>query len=799
MNPPPPVTPEQLLAHARSLRALARGLLLDDAAADDVVQEAWVQALERPPLHGERLGGWLHTVVRSLAWKRHRGESRRTRRESTVARPEALPSAAESVESAALCQRLANAVMQLREPYRSAISLRYFDELPAREIAERLGLPKNTVRSHLRRGLAELRQTLDSDSDSSRGSWRSSLAIFAQGARMDGPMNPAAPSGGEAFVRIGELLAMIGIGKGIVTAGLILSGGLWWFWGDAGSSVALQPVALGGEEASNPSLALMPEVDEQEARRELAAESAAVKRPALPSDGPDAAFRHRVTGLVVDVWGRPMPYCNVGLAFAGVRLNLVASTAIDGTFDFDFGSRSRSLEASVGVWSGSQRASGMRTRTLVVGQPAEWHFVLPRVSDAGDLSRTLRDALGKRGVSGDAVRFVSECGRNLELPPSLEFIEMDGEISDHNESDPTPPEPSLEGVVHRADGEPAVGALVGAIREGASGGAWVFADDEGRWRLNDLAPGNYRLQAGGDDFGLAQSSLVVGDEPGSFWEPTLDRGLEVFGRLLNEDDEPLRGWRVQVEPIDPGVPWSDTTLTDGDGRFACPNALDVPYRLSAFAPGTWGRIPAHVESDLFAAGSAWRVQIPKLRLPLSTTSVVLRDARGEPVLDGRVRLTELSSGRAVFLEEEDRSEEPGRYLAAALPAGSYRLEIGSSSLGWLDEIALHITAAQDHELGSFTFPAPGVLELTWEPDELRDNPLWTLVRLGELIPTFAWSGPPTMDWEWAELEVPGWAKVQLPAGEYALCIPRTEGEAFWERVVVPMGETARLRVPLEDL
>ena len=40
---------EDLLAETKWIRNLARGLVRDSATADDVAQETWVVALERPP------------------------------------------------------------------------------------------------------------------------------------------------------------------------------------------------------------------------------------------------------------------------------------------------------------------------------------------------------------------------------------------------------------------------------------------------------------------------------------------------------------------------------------------------------------------------------------------------------------------------------------------------------------------------------------------------------------------------------------------------------------------------------
>ncbi|MCP4092755.1 MAG: hypothetical protein GY747_04830 [Planctomycetes bacterium] len=56
----PPSTPDSdaLLAHSGWVRALARNLVVDPSAADDVEQQAWLTAMERPPTHGGNLRSW---------------------------------------------------------------------------------------------------------------------------------------------------------------------------------------------------------------------------------------------------------------------------------------------------------------------------------------------------------------------------------------------------------------------------------------------------------------------------------------------------------------------------------------------------------------------------------------------------------------------------------------------------------------------------------------------------------------------------------------------------------------------
>jgi RNA polymerase sigma-70 factor (ECF subfamily) len=56
--------------------------------------------------------------------------------------------------------RVRAAVAALQEPYRETVALRFFAELSLVEIAEQTGRPLGTVKTHLHRGLARLRDAM---------------------------------------------------------------------------------------------------------------------------------------------------------------------------------------------------------------------------------------------------------------------------------------------------------------------------------------------------------------------------------------------------------------------------------------------------------------------------------------------------------------------------------------------------------------------------------------------------------------------------------------------------------------
>jgi RNA polymerase sigma-70 factor (ECF subfamily) len=145
----------------QALRRLARKLVFDVHEAEDVVQEVWLAALERPPAPELPRERWMARVARNLAAQVHRRKRRRAEREERVARSEAQGSTLDELALASVKSALLEALQRVREPYRTALRLHFYEELPPREMARVLGVPAETARTRVKRGLAMLRSDLD--------------------------------------------------------------------------------------------------------------------------------------------------------------------------------------------------------------------------------------------------------------------------------------------------------------------------------------------------------------------------------------------------------------------------------------------------------------------------------------------------------------------------------------------------------------------------------------------------------------------------------------------------------------
>lgn len=138
---------------------LSRALLREPHAADDLVQDTLVAALEADATQPPRRS-WLAAVARKLAARRIRTDVRRARREAHATPPQPSPDSSELLARAEVAEQLAAAARRLPEPFRSTVLLRFLDGLEPAEIAAREGRPVDTVRHRVRRGLALLREDL---------------------------------------------------------------------------------------------------------------------------------------------------------------------------------------------------------------------------------------------------------------------------------------------------------------------------------------------------------------------------------------------------------------------------------------------------------------------------------------------------------------------------------------------------------------------------------------------------------------------------------------------------------------
>lgn len=150
-----------LLEHAGFLERLARSLVDDPSAADDLVQETWLAALRRPPSDPDAARPWLARTLKNLRISRWRQSHARHAREQERAQPDSVRPDHELLDRVEEATRMLDAVGRLDEPHRLCILRRYYEDWTPRQIAAHEGVSVETVKTRLRRARARLRADLD--------------------------------------------------------------------------------------------------------------------------------------------------------------------------------------------------------------------------------------------------------------------------------------------------------------------------------------------------------------------------------------------------------------------------------------------------------------------------------------------------------------------------------------------------------------------------------------------------------------------------------------------------------------
>jgi RNA polymerase sigma-70 factor (ECF subfamily) len=132
--------------------------------AEDITQQVfvalWRSRRSLDPAAGS-LAGWLATVTRRRCADHHAARARRERDEQAVAAVATRGTTGTRPEDATERVVLAHELQALGDPRATIIRMAILEDRRQQDIADALGLPLGTVKSHIRRGLLDLRNRLE--------------------------------------------------------------------------------------------------------------------------------------------------------------------------------------------------------------------------------------------------------------------------------------------------------------------------------------------------------------------------------------------------------------------------------------------------------------------------------------------------------------------------------------------------------------------------------------------------------------------------------------------------------------
>lgn len=146
---------------AQIVYSVALRVLGDTAAAEDVMQEVFMQLWRNPrAFNGSRgsLGAWLAVITRHRAIDLLRRRKTETDIEEVVVAVDLRID--DEADKHAFLSKIRNVLSGLPEEQRTALEMSFFDGLTHAEIAKKTGNPLGTIKTRIRTALTLLRRSL---------------------------------------------------------------------------------------------------------------------------------------------------------------------------------------------------------------------------------------------------------------------------------------------------------------------------------------------------------------------------------------------------------------------------------------------------------------------------------------------------------------------------------------------------------------------------------------------------------------------------------------------------------------
>lgn len=657
------MNPEELLAYADFVHALARKLVLDPNSADDIAQQTWLAALEHPPMEVDSRTAWFSKVVRNFSRLLYRGEQRRRTREEKAASHDLSPSPEEISEKLETRRQLIDAVQDLEEPYRTAIVLRYYEDHPPREIAKRLGVPTETVRTRLKRGIERLRVRLDKAYGGDRKAWCLALAPLA-GLKLKATAQAGSAAGtitGVSTLASGALIMSAKIKIGLAAAVILTSTIAFWQLLPEGDLNYENTTDFTETEANIVSMNVDSEEDgaissnEKERIEPVLSAKNSQEHPGVNATGPLLA------GRVIDKkTGEPVT-----------------------VFQFNLLLNYQEEPKKVSIKETVRNASG------------EFSFPLEHIGEGRIQIKTARHRY--KNVS---IRIEDENGlTDLMIELDSGYL-AHGQVVDHVTGEP------VEDAIVRHIPELTSDNYVYRIRNGDEVCCnYARTDVNGLFRLSGLDEGNYnqlelqgkwKLVAIHPDY--IEGVVITKACTKSKIEFRLHKGARIFGKALDDEGHPAPG--IIISTVGEEMPIGRAVVTDKSGSFMTSPVPQGRIYLNAYPQEEVADSIDFIHERKWVDVKDKDVELNFGPSPQQVTwQGTFFDAMDQPVPNGTVTIRPISVTFAESLEYrmeiKVKCDDKGRFLFHKLLPGSYMVTLEGTF---------------DHDWGKITFDSPGKVD-----------------------------------------------------------------------------------------
>ena len=267
------------------------------------------------------------------------------------------------------------------------------------------------------------------------------------------------------------------------------------------------------------------------------------------------------------------------------------------------------------------------------------------------------------------------------------------------------------GTVRDGGGAPVEGAEVRFERIGHFLASEATSDAGGGFRLEHLPAGRVELVAEHPERGKAHASLDLAGGVPARWDPVLQEGRVLAGRVVDEAGQPWVGWRVRgfgdriLEPE--GGRWYQRTHTDAGGRFQFVGCPADPLRIEVEADER-SPLPVAVRQEVEAGGPELVIVVPAAELPSATLRGAVVGPDGGPA--AATVSARLGDQWPPYRAETDPAT--GAFELEGLRPGRFWIAVDARELPAQHFPAATLAPEEVLDLGPLQLHPPGRLEVT---------------------------------------------------------------------------------------
>jgi len=759
------VDPQFVLEHAAHVRALAGRLVFDGTRADDLEQETWLAALKNAPRAMTSPRGWLARIAQRRAAHDWHAESRRAVRERAHAREESVASSEEILEREETRSELVRAVLALEEPYRSALVAQFLEERAPSVAARRRGVPVETQRTHVKRGIAILRERLKRAHGVAFGAFQIALV---RDLRLEAPLATTCAAAGAGLVIGG--LSMWTVKKIAVAAAVALAVVL----ATTRPSGSADPTSSTASATASPARDLAADA-EISAPREQTTPRRSSEPPSSAAESHAAARTSTaavvVLARVVDESGRPIRGARGVLAARGRwNANVDPNATFEGVSGDDGALRIEAPLLTADRADLEVEADPYRARARVRFDAAVTRILALGANDVGELvlgpaGRIVGRVLAEdRSVEGAAIatRFAltttltrtttsGEDGRFVlaHVDPAATELQIGGEglvessttVSVRAGHDTDVGDivlaraPSIAGIVVDQDGAPCAGVWIVAVSATIDAREGDRSDAKGRFRVHVPASGEYDLLVedtlrflrwGGPD--VIGARFATGEESARIALTAVAR--TTFRIVDAETHQPILEFGLGVRdigwsrsPLGPeeeefDEAWPRIVVRSSNEVFECavPGMHEVlvaapghvPFRAAVLRDGG----DASMQTIRLERGRVLRGRVVRDGLPLTGVLVGVERAYvplgPKPLVPGSIELGRTHARDVSAFAGRARNvvtNEEGTFAFGDLPAGRFDLRAAFGGIVGARIDRLHVPSDGDLDVGDVGFRA----------------------------------------------------------------------------------------------